>query len=221
MLNIIEVEKEIVRNLKKDNLDKVLSLYRSYYSSDKFIYETDCNILRCKKNNLICLLCCISRSLETKDCNNMCEVAHNLIHKIESIESLSDLDSKGIEAIKYLSEYRKKDIIKSNNSLVNKAILYIEKNYNYELSLEIIADELHISKSHLSYLFIKNTGLKITQFINNVRIRESKNLLKNSNYSLSYISHICGFNNQNYFSTLFKKYENLTPLEYRKKSRII
>ncbi|MDO5707092.1 MAG: AraC family transcriptional regulator [Andreesenia angusta] len=221
MLNIIEAEKEIVRNLKKNNLNKALLLYRTYYSSDKFIYDNDCNILRCKKNNLICLLCCISRALEIKDCNNICKVSHQLIHKIESIESLSDLDSKGVEAIKFLNDYRKKNIAKSNNPIVNKAITYIEKNYNCDLSLEIIADEMHISKGHLSHLFIKNTGLKITQFINNVRIRESKYLLKNSNYSLSYISYICGFNNQNYFSTLFKKYENITPLEYRKKSRII
>lgn len=218
MLNLIEAEREILKNIKKNDLLKAISIYNLYYSTDKFYKESTLDTIRCKKNNLICLFCSLSRFLDCDDSKKICEISDKFINDLEQINSKEKLDLKAIEAIEFFSKYNNQ-IDKYDNFFVNNAIKFINENYSNNLSLDDISKELHISKSHLSYLFIKNTGMKITQYINKVRIKEAKNLLINSNHSLSYISNVCGFNNQNYFSTMFKKIESITPLEYRKLKR--
>ena len=64
-------------------------------------------------------------------------------------------------------------------------------------------------------MFKKETGQTFINYLNNYKIEKSKNLLKNTNMTLLDISLEVGFNNQSYYSTIFKKYTNMTPLEYR------
>ena len=64
-------------------------------------------------------------------------------------------------------------------------------------------------------MFKKETGQTFINYLNNYKIERSKDLLKNTNMTLLYISLEVGFNNQSYYSTIFKKYTNMTPQEYR------
>ena len=64
-------------------------------------------------------------------------------------------------------------------------------------------------------MFKKETGQTFINYLNNYKIERSKDLLKNTNMTLLDISLEVGFNNQSYYSTIFKKYTNMTPLEYR------
>ena len=61
----------------------------------------------------------------------------------------------------------------------------------------------------------KETGQTFINYLNNYKIERSKDLLKNTNMTLLDISLEVGFNNQSYYSTIFKKYTNMTPQEYR------
>ena len=64
-------------------------------------------------------------------------------------------------------------------------------------------------------MFKKETGQTFINYLNNYKIERSKDLLKNTNMTLLNISLEVGFNNQSYYSTIFKKYTNMTPQEYR------
>ena len=64
-------------------------------------------------------------------------------------------------------------------------------------------------------MFKKETGQTFINYLNNYKIERSKDLLKNTNMTLLDISLEVGFNNQSYYSTIFKKYTNMTPQEYR------
>ena len=64
-------------------------------------------------------------------------------------------------------------------------------------------------------MFKKETGQTFINYLHNYKIEKSKNLLENTNMTLLDISLEVGFNNQSYYSTIFKKYTNMTPLEYR------
>ena len=60
--------------------------------------------------------------------------------------------------------------------------------------------------------------MNLTQFINNVRIKNAKTLLKKTNHTITKISLYVGFNDPNYFSNVFKKVVKSTPTEYRNHS---
>lgn len=98
---------------------------------------------------------------------------------------------------------------------INRAIEYIHENYANNISIEDIADMLNINKCYFCSTFKKETGFTFINYLNNYKIEKSKELLKDPNLSLLDISVAVGFNNQSYYSTVFKKISGQTPLEFR------
>ena len=105
---------------------------------------------------------------------------------------------------------------KSDNP-VRDAIRYIQAEYAHKLTLEEVAAAVYISPSYLSKLFNAETGKSFKDYLNDVRISESKNLLKSTDMSLLDISNAVGFVDQSYFSRVFKLRTNMSPKDWRKK----
>lgn len=98
---------------------------------------------------------------------------------------------------------------------VKKAINYMDGKYNEEITLSDIAAYLNINKSYFCSIFKKETGKTFTQYLNEVRIEKSKHMLREDHASILDIALAVGFNNQNYFNIMFKKYTQSTPLEFK------
>lgn len=96
---------------------------------------------------------------------------------------------------------------------------YLDDHFTEHITLDLLADMVHINKHHLVHLFSKEIGCSPINYLLAKRILESKRLLKGCNYSVSEISHCLGFSSPNYFSQRFKKAVGLTPLEYRRAAR--
>lgn len=94
---------------------------------------------------------------------------------------------------------------------------YIETNYTDKLTLDLLAEQFFISKYHLHREYQKLFGTTITNAISIKRLSHAKSLLRFSGESIENIALTCGFQTASYFIKVFKKYEGLTPLEYRRK----
>ena len=101
-----------------------------------------------------------------------------------------------------------------SGQIVSRALSYIEKNYKNNIMLEHVSEALDISPYYLSRLLKKYTEKNFTDLLSEKRVEEAKKLLK-GNKSMKEITYEVGFNSQNYFAKIFKKYENCTPTEYR------
>lgn len=101
------------------------------------------------------------------------------------------------------------------NSYVVSAIKYIHQNYHHDICIDDVCNFLGINKSYFCSLFKKETGFTFCNFLNMFRIEMSKKILCNKDYSILDVALTVGYNNHNYFSSLFKKLNNITPLEYR------
>ncbi len=64
-------------------------------------------------------------------------------------------------------------------------------------------------------IFKKETGMSLTQYINEQRLLMAGHLLKHSDYNINYVADLVGFENLSYFTRLFKKNTGFTPSEYR------
>ena len=84
-----------------------------------------------------------------------------------------------------------------------------------ELTLEEVANHVHLNPAYFSSLFKQSTGSSFKEYLNMVRIEESKRLLANTDYSVIDIAVASGFGDQSYFCRVFKKYTGLTPRQYR------
>ena len=103
---------------------------------------------------------------------------------------------------------------------VKKAVEYCIKNFDSHISIDLICDELNINKSYFCKIFKSETGYTFTNYLNIFRVEKSKNLLKNPNMSLLDVAVSVGFNSQNYYSSVFKKITNKTPLEYKQEIKL-
>ena len=133
------------------------------------------------------------------------------------------------ENIKFKSENSIKYIVHTFKSLTRdnlnksniyseytaKAVDYLHKNYSRDVSIDEVCSMLNINKSYFCSLFKKETGLTFCNILNKLRIEMSKIFLYNKKYSIMDVSLNVGYNNHNYYSTLFKKLNGTTPLEFR------
>ena len=99
---------------------------------------------------------------------------------------------------------------------MDKAMLYFNKHYNNDINIEKFASSIHMSTSWFIRNFKQYTGQTPMQYILSIRIVNAENLLENTDYNLTEISRIIGYDNPLYFSRIFKKQKGLSPSEYRK-----
>lgn len=101
------------------------------------------------------------------------------------------------------------------NVFSNKIIDFITENYDKDISLESAARALYVTPSHLLRTFKKETRFTFWEYLLLYRIEKAKEFLRTTNKSIKEISHMCGFNDPNYFSTSFKKHTGHTPRDFR------
>ncbi len=104
-----------------------------------------------------------------------------------------------------------------NNKLKKDILTYIEQNYkNYEISLEVVAQEFYLSVSYLSRFIKEQTGETFTQLIQRLRIRYVKERLTRTDQPIKDVVSDVGYKDVANFIRKFKKIEGMTPGEYRK-----
>lgn len=97
---------------------------------------------------------------------------------------------------------------------------FIDAHYAEKITLEQIAAQCHISPYHASHIFKELTGYSPMQYIMRRRIGQAQTLLLTTDISVTDIAGCTGFDNSNYFSTVFAKYTGYTPREYRRELRV-
>ncbi|MBT7121773.1 MAG: helix-turn-helix transcriptional regulator, partial [Clostridia bacterium] len=98
---------------------------------------------------------------------------------------------------------------------IQKVMEYVNTNYMNRITLNDVSEHVSFSVSYLSRMFKEEKGVSLTSYINEVRIRNAKMLIKQSDISLSQAAYLCGFDDQSYFSKVFRKITGTTPGKYR------
>ena len=111
-----------------------------------------------------------------------------------------------------------KETVYNDNVLTDKIVNYIEKNFEQEITLDILAKQFYVSKYEISRMFTKNVGISFIDYLTRVRIENSKKLLLDTPLSVTKISELTGFNSSSNFARVFKKITGIAPLQYRKEN---
>ena len=102
------------------------------------------------------------------------------------------------------------------NPIIKKVCDYVDKNLSQDISLEQAADMAGVSSFYLSKLFKEEKGETFINFISDKRLEKARQLLAETDLSIKEITAEVGYNDQNYFSRIFKTKYGLSPKEYRK-----
>ena len=115
-----------------------------------------------------------------------------------------------------MNEIDDKKIIISNKIKIEPVKTYLEQHFVEYITLDDLEKRFHINKYYLTKLFKEEYNISIITYLNQLRVNKAKKLLRNSNQKIESISRICGIDDQGYFIRLFKRFEGMTPGDYRK-----
>ena len=107
----------------------------------------------------------------------------------------------------------------TNNRQCAAAKRYIDMHFKEALTLEQLADEVHMNKYYLSHAFKREYGVSPINYMISRRIEESKYLLAETDLSMSQIAQLLGFSSLSYFSQVFRREQSISPMEYRQSRR--
>lgn len=107
----------------------------------------------------------------------------------------------------------------SNNPYIASIIAYISAHLTEPIAIADLAEILHLNAQYVMRLFKKEMGCPILQYITAQRIALSVRYLEETNISVTDVAVLCGFDNYSYFTRIFKRFTNETPLNYRKTAR--
>ena len=116
-------------------------------------------------------------------------------------------------------ESTEKEPDKTEQTPIQRAMTYIRRNIDKDLSRAEIADAIYLNPEYLSHLFKKETGASLNDYIVTEKMRAAQSLLSDTNIPVSLIATKVGYSNFSYFSQVFKKYTGMSPVEYRAAKR--
>ena len=108
-----------------------------------------------------------------------------------------------------------KNLFPAQDTAINTAINYIEKNYKNDLDIDTICSSVGFSKYYFCKMFKDHTGVTIHQYVTEYRINQAKNLLSYSKLSITAVANSVGYKSVLTFTRNFERLQHMTPSEYR------
>lgn len=133
----------------------------------------------------------------------------------QSLSADSVHQSYVISAMQRIREQREQQ----TQTVLDRAKGYIEGKYTEDLSLEEVADFVHLNPHYFSKIFKQQVGTTFIDFVTGLRIDKAKALMTSGHLSLKEVCFEVGYNDPNYFSRVFKKVTGVTPSEYRSQTK--
>ncbi len=211
---IIKQEEKIISLISTNELDEAKKFADSYIGYILTVYENDPALIRSRIAELIILSGreCIK---EGADSGKVLELTHaytNNLMLLTDVTSMHRLLVRSIENFGVCFEVSGDEYHVQTIQFIKE---YINENYYKKITLEEIADLVHLSKSHLSRVINNSMGCRLCTYINSVRVEKSFNFLMDPWLSLSDVAKICGFDGQSYFTKVFKSHTGVSPGRYR------
>lgn len=142
----------------------------------------------------------INQIKETKETVTSCESLHEINEYVQAL-------LKMIEETKSSEKY---------GQLVSYVVQYIQSNYMNNIKLKDIAQEMYVTSNYLTTLFRKETGISFKKYLTKIRMDKAKRMLEKTEYKINEIVYLVGYEDEAYFSRMFKKCYGISPMQYRK-----
>lgn len=126
------------------------------------------------------------------------------------------------ESLRHAMQYMMKQVdalesAKAPKNDIEKAKSFIAENISDPITVKEVADHVCLSAEYFTKLFKKETGQNIKEYITLTKIEAAKDMLEHSTMSVGMVALELGYTNFSHFSQVFKKYEDMSPSEYRAK----
>ena len=209
-----ELERQMISKVKTGNskdAKKILNDLLGYVLLSK---DNDLETIKYRSIELCSLLsrAAIEGGAQT---DHILRVNNNYLKQLEKTDTIDTLCFKLQECVDAFTESMFSEKPSENSEVIKKAMGYISAHFAEKITLDDVAKDVHLNPAYLSTIFKQSTGSSFKEYLTLVRIEESKRLLANTDYAILDVAVATGFDDQSYFSKVFKRCTGLTPKQYR------
>lgn len=211
--NII-LEESVIKGLYQGDAGQILQYLDDYYAS--YLQSRDGNIKKLHKMHLN-LFVLLHKELEKQEIESS-QILENeflLYHKIQACDSIQEMKAFLYDNIQRCMEALEQQTGIGNEKIMIRAKEFIKQNIGFELTLESVSEHVNFSPAYFSKFFKTEEGLKFIDYVNKMRVEEAKELL-NCNIKTADICNRIGFSDVKHFYKVFKRWEGITPGQYKK-----
>lgn len=140
----------------------------------------------------------------------------NYLQQIGEIENVEELCFWLIKVLDRFIECVSSIGSNEVSGIIKKSISYMEKHYKENISLQDVAKAVYLNSSYFSKLFKEQTGTRFIDYLNKIRVEQSKKYLRQIDMNISEVALNAGFCDQSYYTRVFKSVEGITPGKWRK-----
>jgi AraC-like DNA-binding protein/ligand-binding sensor protein len=217
-VNSIDMERIVLASLRRGDITEakkqVVNLLKTYCREVKHNFQA----FRLKAMELTVLL---SRAASDLNDTNVLDTNERYLKKIEESQSFDEIKDN----ISAIMEKIAGNIFSFHGvrhfSALKKAERFIWQNYTRKLSLREIAAVSGLSAPYFSTIFKEEMGENLSDYLNRLRVEKAGGMLLTSNLPISEIATACGFEDQSWFSKIFKNNTGFTPGKYRDQGSIM
>ncbi|RKD33179.1 response regulator transcription factor [Thermohalobacter berrensis] len=204
-------EKRLIQNIMVGDINGAIEVFEEIFLWITINYKEDIDKI---KSSLLELLIVLQRSIpfeiRKKDFSDK-----TLVINILKNNDIRNIKINYINHLKNIIQSVKQSRKQELDGLISKAIKYIENNYDKNISLDDVAKEINMSYHYFSKFFKDSIGKNFVDYLTELRIEKSKEMLRSSSMSIKEISYKVGYSDPNYFSKIFKKATGMRPTDYR------
>lgn len=209
-------EKLLMHHIRSGNKEEVLKAHAAF-PNHKFGTLSKRSHLRNRKNLAISAITLATRA--AIDGGLLWEIAYTLsdlhIQHIEELKDIGQVERALVEAFADFADRVRQSKEREESGTVALCRNTIFNRLYEDITLEQLAEVAGLNANYLSQLFKKEVGIPVSEYIQRERIEEAKKLLELTDMSLADIGARLQFNDQSYFTKVFKKHTGMTPRQFR------
>ncbi|MEY8356095.1 response regulator [Lachnospiraceae bacterium 54-53] len=136
---------------------------------------------------------------------------------LNSLFTLNELEDYYLQFYLNIAKILKSNSVYSMDDTIENMKIYIKRHYQNNLTIEFLSSLFYLNRSYCSHLFRERTGTTFVSYLNEIRLDNAKHLLLTTDKKMYQIAKNSGYDNTKYFFRIFKKYEHMTPEQFRKR----
>lgn len=209
----IELKKQLLMNMRVGDIAEVEQMIHSVFSQAQTMgYSSDYITVMCVELASTCLEFAAETGYSLKA---ILGTDLNIVASIQEKKSINELELWIRQIFSRACEQAHNNKNKRSTKIVEEAKRFINDNFSrFDLKIDEIARELHVKYGHLCFLFKRETGSTINDYITQIRITKARELMDEGVHSVTEVSERVGYADANYFGKCFKKLYGLAPGRY-------
>jgi YesN/AraC family two-component response regulator len=216
----LDKERMLLASLRRGDSETGKRLITELIDTLSRTVSDDYNYIRFRAVELVVLLFRAAMSPDTAKDNALLETNNRYLKKIQETKNIRELTAVLNTVVEHTAGQLFSFQGVRHASVLRRAQRYIWENYTRKISLQEIARASGLSAPYFSTVFKEEMGENLSNYLNRLRVEKAASMLIETDLSLGELSGSCGFEDQSWFSKIFKYYAGISPGKFREKGGV-